>query len=1043
MKIKNIAVCASLLFLAHSKSFAENNYDFDSEAMSFRRSTELINDELMRLASDNLREASEKFNSRFSGDASVTLLADIDIYDKDYKNADLKLADFIKNRPNSPFIAIAAIKRAYMAFQNKDYKNAEKLFAESKAISEKELNDRKDSSYYVLAHESIFWQAVAVFHQGRFQDAQPIFEECHRKYPDGKYADDALFALGLSAEINKNYEVAVTYYKTLTKKYPHSNNFISARIREANNYLILKDHINALTAIDNAEYHLAKIKANSEESKHFEPQTNIENAAEETLYLKAESYNLAGNLEQAEKYYTEFIEKYPSSKMINYARLGLGWVYLNNSKNDKALFYYDQIIASAPETNHNLIASAQLFRAVALKRSGDIQQAKKELSAIVVQPDFPLLGKALLELGQIYYEIEDYENSARNLQRAERESADAGVIIKIKLLLGANYSEQRKWSQAYQEYKAAEQLALKSQELFLPKKAWYLAESRLKQGIALVNNSKFKEAIPPLLAFLSDARDDERADEATFWLSEAYYRSDMLKNSIETYQNLLRRFPSSNRREEAMYGLGWSYFRLKNFKESSATFDDMIKSYPNSKFALEVLARQGDGYYVTKNFAKAIESYKKAIKIDSQGEEGQYCSYQLCHAYFKTGAYDEAVRQLMTFVKKYPNSPFADNAMYLVGWIKFQQKKYAEAIENFKYMTASYPSSPLKIQAQYAIGDAYYNMEKFDAAISSYKDIVEKYPSSPLAGEALRSMQYCLESLGRMDEALKITDSFIAANPESPFAEEFKYKKAEMFYTGNKYSDAISEYNSFIKQYPESEKAAEALYWMAKSYVNMSDTVNAGKTYDEVATKYPKSEYAPLSLIENGVFQKSVNNIDKATALFESARKKYLDNPITAQAGFELANIRIAVGDTNKALEILNEVIYKYSNNEYADQSRYKIAMYYKINNKVDSAAYHFEALSKSEFNIQLAAEAEYRLGEMKTQIGDYKKAMEYYLKVKEKFSGVEDWFSLSLLGLGECYEKLENIVAAKEIYSSLVALRPDDEFGAAAARRLNEIENK
>ena len=1043
MNLKKIALLSTVLAISVTNAKADSVYNFDGEAMNYRQSVNLMSDELIRSADESILKTIRDFQGKFSEDKSVLMLAEIDMYGRNYTIADRKLDYFIRNRANSPFVPIAALMRGYMAFQSKEYNKADGLLATAKVLAKKEFASRSDSSYNNIAHNAVFWQAVSLFHQGKFTDAQPVFEECYRDYPDGIYADDALFALGLSAEINKNYDQAITYYKTLTKKHPYSNNYVSARIREANNYLILRDPTNAIIALDNALTVLNRIATKTDDGAKFEVQTNVESAAEEALYLKAEAYNIAGNTSVAESHYSQFIETYPNSRMINYARHGLAWVCLETGKYEKALYYYDQIISGGDEINVKLIASAQMFRAITLKKQGNSQQAKKELSSLVVQPDFPMLGEALFELGLINYELEDYDNSLRNLQRAERESGDAQLIIKIKMLLGANYFEQRKWQMAYDEYKQAEQLAQKSNELFLVKKNWFLAEARLKQGIALVNNARYKEAIPPLQAFIADNKNDSRLDEAIFWMSEAYYRSDMLNNAIENYQNILRRFPDSQRQEESLYGLGWSYFRLKRFKESSETFDKMIKAFPTSKYGVEVLARQGDGYYVLKQFSKAIESYQRALKLDAKGEDALYCSYQICHAYYKMGSFDPAITQLMAFVKKYPNSAYSDNALYLVGWIRFQQKNYSESIDNFRFMIDVYPSSPLIVQARYAIGDAYYNLEKYEAAITAYKEIVEKYPSNPLAGEALRSMQFCLESLGRTDEALRITDTFIASNPGSPYAEEFAFKKGELFYSGKKFGDAISEYNSFIKQYPESEKSAEAMYWMAKSFMSMNDTVNTIKSFSEVVSKYPKSEFAPLSLLENASYQKSINNIVKSEELFDEMRRKYPDNPGAAQAGFEISSSRIALGDTTKAIKVLREVMDKYPDNEYADQSRYRVAMYFKLRNENDSALIHFNLLSKSEFNYALAAEAQYRIGEIRLQENNTKAAIEAFSIVKDKFAGVEDWYSLSMLNLGECYEKIEEFKLAKDIYGALLALRPDDEYGAEAARRLKNIENK
>lgn len=1046
MRILKLAssILLSLILINIGCLQAEHNNDIHkSEVYNFKLSNELMSDKLIRLAEYSLNNSLKNYTDGFSEDNSLIMLYEIDIFDNNFKLADNRLEEFIKNRPNSPFITYAALKRAYIAFQNKDYEKAQQLFAFAVVTAEDEFKARKDSEYYDMAHCATFWQGVSYFHQGRFAEAQPIFEDCYRKYPDGSYADDALFALGLSAEINKQYEIALNYYRTLSKKYPNCNNYLASKIREANIHIILKDHISAILAIDNAEYFIENLKKSDTTNQKYEPQLNVENASEELLYIKAESYNLSGNMDKSIGYYNEFMQKYPNSPMINFAKLGLAWCYLSLQQYDSSIKFYDEIIAVADSANPEISANAELYRAVALKKKGNTAEAKKVFSSLAVQPDFPLLGKALMELGQIYYETQDYENSVRTLQRAERESSEAINIIRIKLLLGANYIELRKWTSAISEYKAVEQLALKGNELFMPQKNWYLAESRLKLGISLINNSRYKEAIPSLLAFISDSKNDKRIDEAFFWLAESYYNSDMLTNAIETYDNFLKKFTNSIRKEEVLYGLGWSYFRLKKFKESSSTFDMMVTEFPESKHAMEVLARQADGYYVIKNFKKAVETYRKAVKQEPNSEEGQYCAYQMANSLYKSGSLEEAVSNLLAFVKKFPNSPYTDDALYLVGWIRFQQKNYEEAIDNFRFMISVAPQSQLLVQAKYAIGDALYNRGNFNAAISAYKEIITNYPASPLAADALRSVQYCLESEGRMDEAIALTDSLIAKNPNSDISRDLKFKKAEMFFTGKRYNDAVTEYNAFIDNYPQSDRKAEALYWMARSYISLNDTTNTEKTFEKIVKDYPNSEYAPISLLELGVFEKDINNIAKAEELFLKLQKTYPDSSVSAQAGFEIAGIKLAIADTAAALKIYKQIADKYQKNEFADQSRYRLAMYYRVKGMNDSALANFDILSKNDFNIYLAAEATYRKGEIYLSINNYQDAIANFFIVKEKFSGIEDWFSLSLLNLGQCYEATNKIDLAVVEYRALVALRPDDEFGAAAQSRLNNIENK
>ena len=128
---------------------------------------------------------------------------------------------------------------------------------------------------------------------------------------------------------------------------------------------------------------------------------------------------------------------------------------------------------------------------------------------------------------------------------------------------------------------------------------------------------------------------------------------------------------------------------------------------------------------------------------------------------------------------------------------------------------------------------------------------------------------------------------------------------------------------------------------------------------------------------------------------------------------------------------------------DYADQSLYRIAMYYRISGPLDSSLAVFEVLAARIENPTIAAEAQYRIGEIKMRENKYEDAVKAFIAVREKFSGYEDWFSLGLLNLGECYEKLEKKDLAIEAYQALITLRADDDYGKTAKRRILGLENK
>jgi TolA-binding protein len=344
----------------------------------------------------------------------------------------------------------------------------------------------------------------------------------------------------------------------------------------------------------------------------------------------------------------------------------------------------------------------------------------------------------------------------------------------------------------------------------------------------------------------------------------------------------------------------------------------------------------------------------------------------------------------------------------------------------------------------YTIADAQYNLGNIDDALSTYRSVIARFPAHPLAAESAKSMQIALIGMGRTDEALQIADSLISINPNSVVAEEFAFKKAEIFYTGRNYPNAVAELEAYINKYPSSKRNDEVLYLLGKTYLNMDDVVNASQSFTELEKQHPKSPLISTSLLELATYYDGHANSTMADSLYAAVMQRHADDTSSAsRAGFERATLAKTRGDSLKALELYNITANRYAGTEYGDQSRYQIAMYYRKLPNVDSAVYHLSILSQSSTNPLIVANALYDIGDIYQRNGSWTSAAEAFERVRRDYAGYEDWYTLSLLGLGNCYEQLERFDDARSTYLVVRELRPDDDYGKTAISRLNRLERR
>jgi TolA-binding protein len=1007
----------------------------------------LSNQQVLQILGELPKQRSNSYQSKhINSDIldSKAFLIQINILIAKNKLADAKrlINKFLLEDENYNYFPFAHFLKGNILYDEGEYSEASESYEFALSASDKLYHKTYQSNYSSISHIAKFRKALSLAASGAYSVAGPVLEMVAS---DGdKFSDDALFMIAQIQENLGNSKSAVESYKRVRTEFPHSNNYLSSLIRQANMNLVLRNPGDAIANLERAKTLWRSFSAGDSLTIGFEEQINLESSLEQIIYLRAEASNLSKNYSEAVNYFTSFLETFSSSPLSSHVLLGRAWAYLNLKGFEKSLGDYNHIISKQDSKNNQenwkIIEIAELYRALCYKLSGDLKSAKKEFSELIIRSNYSFVSLALLELGQINFEAKDFDISRKMLERAERESFDVVTSTRIYLLLGAVYLELQKWEKAVATYQKAENLSDMSSLEIMPDKEFYLNESRYKKGIAHIRAGRSALAIAPLSAFISEERDSVRRAEAMFWLSESYYRSDMLVNAEKAYSALLEKYPNCSRREDALYGLGWSHFRRKKFSQSAKVYQRLVAEFPGSDYAVEVLAREADGYYLIKNYAKASEVYGRVARHYPKSGEGEYSAYQHCHSLYRLGRYDEAINNLYNFVRKYRNSQLAPNAMFLIGWIRFSEEKFSEAIDSFRFLIDAYPNSGYIAKTYFTIANAYYNQNKYEEAIPIYRTVVESYPTSPLAPEAMRSVQQCLILLGRGDEAIEIIDVYTGKNENSPFVYDFMNKKAKIQFESARYGEAVTEYEKIIKKYPGRKENAEAIYWIGRSYQSTGDLAEAESAFNRIVTRFPKSRYAPLGMLKLGMMHKRMNDPEKADSVLKYLEDTWSKSMAAPEAGFERALIKYTLGDTVNAIEIYKHVAYDYTNNDFSVEAGHRLGAFYKRRGENDSARTHYARLAAQDFNLDFAAEAQYRTGELWKKDGRDTMALNAFLVVKEKFSMYDDWYTLSLLNIGELSENMKNWELAREVYSIIIELRPSDDFGKTAIRRMKNV---
>ncbi|MEN8213510.1 MAG: tol-pal system protein YbgF, partial [Pseudomonadota bacterium] len=101
----------------------------------------------------------------------------------------------------------------------------------------------------------------------------------------------------------------------------------------------------------------------------------------------------------------------------------------------------------------------------------------------------------------------------------------------------------------------------------------------------LMQERDFQQAIAAFQQLLKEYPDGQYADNAQFWLGEAYYAKNELDDALEEFQNLVDRYAQSPKVPDAVYKVGYIHKIRGDVDKARMVFEGLIEHYPDSPAA--------------------------------------------------------------------------------------------------------------------------------------------------------------------------------------------------------------------------------------------------------------------------------------------------------------------------------------------------------------------------------------------------------------------------------------------------------------------------
>ncbi len=116
------------------------------------------------------------------------------------------------------------------------------------------------------------------------------------------------------------------------------------------------------------------------------------------------------------------------------------------------------------------------------------------------------------------------------------------------------------------------------------KLAYSAAFSLLKEG-------RYQQSIAAFESFKVSYPDSKYADNAQYWLAEAYYVSREYKKALIAFQQLIALYPESSKISGSRLKIGYVYFELKNWSAARDALQQVITLHPDTTMAKKASER--------------------------------------------------------------------------------------------------------------------------------------------------------------------------------------------------------------------------------------------------------------------------------------------------------------------------------------------------------------------------------------------------------------------------------------------------------------------
>ncbi len=580
------------------------------------------------------------------------------------------------------------------------------------------------------------------------------------------------------------------------------------------------------------------------------------------------------------------------------------------------------------------------------------------------------------------------------------------------------------------------------------------------RGLQLYQNNQQDEARRFFNKSLEYPLNKRTAALCSFWLGSISNEAgeyNFSKNHMSVFLNAAKNFndlPDESSLMMGQYIQGYNYLKLDDYASALSNFKSSVDGIKRNFTRIQsdqiksgvlgdAILRSGDCHFKRNQYKDALVYYNEAIDKKYNGHE--YAIYQKAIIKGLQGNPLDKVIALEDLVTRYPNSRYTDDALFQIGDTYIEMGRLDQAIPPLKRLVTDFRGkSNLINQALLKLGLISYNQGNTNAALNYYKQVFSNNPENIEAKDALAAIEEIyVRDLNRPEEYFAFLETVPGYNVNTAAKDSVTFQSAEIQYQNGRYLQAIDGLTNYLARYPNGRYALQAYYLRAESYSNQSIAKYdmAVKDYGYVAGRGP-SKYYPKACEKAALLAFNYNKDYPST--LEYARKWEESATVeTSRFDAQVLVMRAAYATNNSA--VLTEYAQKVASAPLASPEQVAIANYYLGKMAYDRGDFarampYLQRVTQSS-TTEIMAESYHLQAQILYKQRNYTAAEEMISNANQASAGYDDWIARNLILLSDVYaDQGDKNSASAALEAILENFKGDPKILAEARDKYNKL---